>query len=292
MFRVLWIACIILTFVDVLAVYNAHGHTAGHPSPTLTAHYNDPATNLHVHEWQGGNGKWNIGDNGKVAGIWDFDEPVDEPVDDITPPAKPNPIQQLPTVKSTPKAVSGGGVSTQTPTPLPDTDYMPRSTHPAIAPVVLLTNVLRISYLSFDNVSVEIGLTAYAPETQINEIVIHIKRFDFQTPDGFFGVEKLGVNEMRTVVLRRRMRSTRRWVDMICVSPENTVEVGGRGNQKIGRIEDRLTVSIRDSGSDVIRDSVTENDFDADGNRIGTVAGAPTLQKPKLVTMWAELKRK
>ena len=187
----------------------------------------------------------------------------------------------------------GNGVNTQTPTLSPDAVSTPRSTQPDIAPVVLLTNVLRISYLSFDNVSVEIGLTAYAPETQINQLVVNVKRHDFLTPDGFFGVEKLGVNEMRTVILKRRRRTTKRWVDMICVAPENTVkEYHSSGYTRIANIRDRITVSIRDSGSDVIRDSVTQADFDADGNRIGTVAGAPSLQRPKLVTMWATLKRR
>ena len=45
-----------------------------HPSPSnrvLTAHYNDPSTNCHVHKYEGGRGSWNIA-NGKVAGKWEF----------------------------------------------------------------------------------------------------------------------------------------------------------------------------------------------------------------------------
>ena len=189
-------------------------------------------------------------------------KPVDKPVD--------KPVES--TVESTPVAV-----------------YTPRSTRVVIAPVVLPTNVLRISYLSFDDISVEVGLTAYAPDTQINQLIISIKGYDFQTPDGFFGASVLGTGEMRTVIFNRRFRSSRRWVDMICVSPENTVEVGGHAI--IGTIRDRITVSIRDSGSDIIRDSITQADIDSDGNRVGTVASAPSQRKPKLTTMWATLKK-
>ena len=62
------IAIVLFLILSVTHVCNAH------PSPSnrvLTAHYNDPSTNCHVHEYEGGRGSWNIA-NGKVAGKWEF----------------------------------------------------------------------------------------------------------------------------------------------------------------------------------------------------------------------------
>lgn len=62
------IAIVLFLILSVTRVCYAH------PSPSnrvLTAHYNDPSTNCHVHEYEGGRGSWNI-DNGKVAGKWEF----------------------------------------------------------------------------------------------------------------------------------------------------------------------------------------------------------------------------
>ena len=220
-------------------------------------------------------------DNFNERGELYFDHGLHTPDYVVTPP-----VQRSQGVS----AVVGGEKPEEEDSVASNAVYTPRSTRVVIAPVVLPTNVLRISYLSFDDISVKVGLTAYAPDTQINRLIISIKGYDFQTPDGFLGASVLGTGEMRTVIFNRRFRSSRRWVDMICVSPENTVEV--RGHEIIGTIRNKIAVSIRDSGSDVIRDSVTQADFDADGNRIGTVASAPTLRKPKLATMWAQLKKR
>ena len=99
---------VLVILLCLLITASAFGHTID-PNPddrVLTAHYNDLDTNCHVHEYEGGSSAWNIGENGKVAGIWDFDAVDDSYAQFPTPNVDIN-IQPP---QNTPQAVSGGGL--------------------------------------------------------------------------------------------------------------------------------------------------------------------------------------
>ena len=160
-----------------------------------------------------------------------------------------------------------------------------------------LKNILRITYLSYEEVSgrgrirtykvLTLQLTAYAPNTTHNGLVIVVNGQHYPTPYQFFGQTLLSTNDRRTVSLKAYPRN-----DAVFLKT-NGNSAWHRGDwQAIDTFDiEGFTVSIRDSGATTDRDIVRQTDIDADGNRIGSVGGAPSHAKPKLVTVWAALKR-
>ena len=95
---------------------------------------------------------------------------------------------------------------------------------------------------------------------------------------------------MRTVELVAHRRNNA--VSMKVISPKNRAWINNdrAGWKTIEHFDERLfAISISDASE--TRDSVTHANIDSDGNRIGYTAGAPSLLKPKITTMWATLKR-
>ena len=166
-----------------------------------------------------------------------------------------------------------------------------------IAPATTLENILRITYLSFEEVSgrgrirtykvLTLQLTAYAPNTTHNGLVIVVNGQHYPTPYQFFGQTLLSTNDRRTVSLKAYPRN-----DAVYLKTNGNSAWHNGDWQAIDTFDiQSFTVSIRDSGATTDRDIVRHTDIDADGNRIGSVGGAPSLSKPKLVTVWAALKR-
>ena len=171
-----------------------------------------------------------------------------------------------------------------------------------IIPATTLENALRITYLSHDDGVLTLHLTAYSPGTTHNHLVIRINDGRrFRTPAFFFGRHPLAEGEMREVVLTPLKdgsgitleRSAYKNTVKGKVYPYlSAVQVYPYGAETL--IDFDITdfeVVLRDSGATTDRDSVRHTDIDTDGNRIGSVGGAPSHAKPKLVTVWAALKR-
>ena len=207
-------------------------------------------------------------------------------------PILPTPILSAPIAKSVDHSVESTPVAVST----------PRRTPVAIAPVVLPTNVLRITYLSFAEVQgrsrvnsdmvLTLRLTAYSPDTQHNFLVIRVNGYDYPTPNAFFGTSPLNANDMREVSLASRPRNSAVYLKV--KTPKNGHWINGaqRSWQVIERFDiSNFAVSIRDIDSEIDRDAVTQDDFDGDGNRIGSVLGAPSSHR-MLTGLWADLKKK
>ena len=169
----------------------------------------------------------------------------------------------------------------------PDVVYIPRS-------------MLRITYLSYVKPTLTLQITAPTSAT-LNYLVIRVDGQNWTTPALFFGRNQLGAGDMREVSLTaypngKGVVLTRMlYVDIVNGKAYKRAEktawraYGGLAIAEFDITD--FTVQLRNYASETDRDSVTENDFDADGNRIGTVASAPSQRKPKLTTMWATLKR-
>ena len=160
---------------------------------------------------------------------------------------------------------------------------------------------LRITHLSYDGNILTLQLTAYSPSTVHNHLVIRVNKQDFITPTLFFGRFELTTNEMRQVSFAPHANGR----SVILTRSEYNRLVNGKAHAVSARTQgvaygwDSITdfdiesfvVRLRNYASETDRDIVRHADIDADGNRIGSVGGAPSLSKPKLVTVWAALKR-
>ena len=140
-------------------------------------------------------------DNFNERGELFFDHGLHTPEYVVTPPVQSNGNFVSKGVESTPDAVS-----------------TPRSTRVVIAPVVLPTNVLKITYLSFaevwgrsridSNMVLALQLTAYTPDTQHNLLIIVVNGHGYPTPYHFFGDTPLNANEMREVSIAARPKNS------------------------------------------------------------------------------------
>ena len=160
---------------------------------------------------------------------------------------------------------------------------------------------LRITYLSYDDGVLTLQLTAYSPSTAHNHLVIRVNEQDFITPTLFFGRFELTTNEMRQVSFAPHTNGR----SVILTRSEYSRLVNGKAHTVSARTHpvaygwdsitdfdiENFVVRLRNYASETDRDIVRQTDIDADGNRIGSVGGAPSLSKPKLVTVWAALKR-
>ena len=195
-----------------------------------------------------------------------------------------------------PNPASDGGVTA----PVPASSIALKSQ--PLQRAAIPANVLRISYLSFDEVLgrgrinsdwvLTLQLTAYTPNTQHNFLVIRVNGYDYPTPNAFFGGSPLNTHDMREVSIAARPKNSA--VYLRVKTPKNGAWIlGGQSSwQPIERFDiTNFTVSIRDIGSEIDRDSVTQDGFDADGNRIGSVLGAPSSHR-MLTGLWADLKNK
>ena len=160
---------------------------------------------------------------------------------------------------------------------------------------------LRITYLSYDDNILTLQLTAYSPSTVHNHLVIRVNEQDFITPALFFGRFELTTDEIRQVSFAPHTNGR----SVILTRSEYSRLVNGKAHTVSARTQgvaygwdsitdfdiENFVVRLRNYASETDRDIVRHADIDADGNRIGSVGGAPSLSKPKLVTVWATLKR-
>ena len=162
------------------------------------------------------------------------------------------------------------------------------------------TNVLKITRVSHDevvgrggirsNMVLTVELTAYAPDTQHNLLVITVNGHNFRTPIDFFGTVLLNTNDRRTVELHERV--TNNAVYMKVLDPRNDAWLSNNraGWETIERFDKTsFTISISDTIG--IRDSVTQMHFDTNGNRIEIAPAAPSSVRKKY-GVWAALKRR
>ena len=181
------------------------------------------------------------------------------------------------------------------------------STPDVVAPVVKpsynthIPKPLRITYLAYSDKTLTLQITAPAPATH-NYLVIRVDGQVFHTPALFFGGYRFAEGDMREVSLTAHVNGK-----SVILARMPYIQVSnGKAYPQVERTAGHaygwlaiaafditdFTVQLRNYASEVDRDSVTQADFDDDGNRIGTVATAPNLRKPKLTTMWAELKKR
>ena len=160
---------------------------------------------------------------------------------------------------------------------------------------------LRITHLSYDDGVLTLQLTAYSPSTAHNHLVIRVNEQDFITPTLFFGRFELTTDEIRQVSFAPHTNGR----SVILTRSEYSRLVNGKAHTVSARTQgvvygwdsitdfdiENFVVRLRNYASETDRDIVRHTDIDADGNRIGSVGGAPSLSKPKLVTVWAALKR-
>ena len=161
---------------------------------------------------------------------------------------------------------------------------------------------LRITHLSYDDNILTLQLTAYSPSTVHNHLVIRVNKQDFITPTLFFGRFELTTNEMRQVSFAPHANGR----SVILTRSEYNRLVNGKAHAVSARTHpvvygwesitdfdiENFVVRLRNYASETDRDIVRQADIGADGNRIGSVGGAPSLSKPNtLVTVWAALKR-
>ena len=160
---------------------------------------------------------------------------------------------------------------------------------------------LRITYLSYDDNILTLQLTAYSPSTAHNHLVIRVNEQDFITPALFFGRFELTTDEIRQVSFAphtngRSVILTRSEYSRLANGKAHTVSARTQGVaygwDSITDFDiENFVVRLRNYASETDRDIVRQADIGADGNRIGSVGGAPSHAKPKLVTVWAALKR-
>ena len=161
-------------------------------------------------------------------------------------------------------------------------------------------SLLRITYLSYVDDILTLQITAFTPAPH-NYLVIRVNGQDFHTPALFFGHLQFAEGDMREVSLTAHVNGK----SVILTRMPYVQIISGKAYMQAERLTGHaygwlsiaefditdFTVQLRNYASETERDSVTHADFDDDGNRIGTVAGAPSLRKPKLTTMWATLKK-
>ena len=161
------------------------------------------------------------------------------------------------------------------------------------------TNVLKITRVSHDevvgrggirsNMVLTVELTASAPDTQHNLLVITVNGHNFATPIDFFGTALLNTDDRRTVELHEHLNNNA--VYMKVLDPRNGVWLPNNraGWETIRHFDEtRFTINVSDTSG--IRDSVTHTHFDPDGNRIEIAPAAPSIVRKKY-GVWAALKR-
>ena len=162
------------------------------------------------------------------------------------------------------------------------------------------TNVLKITRVSHDevvgggglrsNMVLTVELTAAAPDTQHNLVVITVNGHNFGTPIDFFGTALLNTDDRRTVELQERLNNNA--VYMKVLDPRNFAWLSNNraGWETIRHFDEtRFTISVSDTSG--IRDSVTQMHFDTNGNRIEIAPAAPSIVRKKY-GVWAALKRR
>ena len=161
--------------------------------------------------------------------------------------------------------------------------------------------MLRITYLVLTAPVLTLRFKAIVDQTRVNYLVIRVDGQDWTTPSLFFGRYHLLSDATREVSLSAHANGK----SVILTRMPYIQIVSGKAYMQAERTAGHaygwlsiaefditdFTVQLRNYASETERDSVTQASFDADGNRIGTVAGAPSLRKPKLTTMWAMLKK-
>ena len=161
---------------------------------------------------------------------------------------------------------------------------------------------LLITYIAYTNPVLTLRFKAVENQTRHNYLVIRVNGQDWTTPALFFGRYYLLADAMREVSLTahpngKSVLTLTRMPYVQIISGKAYMQAERTAGHAYGWLSiaefdmSDFTVSLLNYGSKTERDSVTHADIDADGNRIGTVAGAPSLRKPKLTTMWATLKK-
>ena len=192
-----------------------------------------------------------------------------------------------------------GGTGLQTPD---STDTQARNLPTPMHSHFRGADILRITYLSYADDILTLRLTAVSAQVRHNYLGIRVDDGKiFRTPPVFFGMHYLSAGEMREVTLTPHENG--RGLIMTRSAYMDTVNAKGHtflarthiyphGAETLKAFDTTdFVVRLRNYASETDRDSVRPTDIDADGNRIGSVGGAPSLSKPKLVTVWAALKR-
>ena len=229
----------------------------------------------------------NTDGNGHVFAVRKF-VPIDHEHDQPTVPRS----TPIPSPGSSPDASSD-------PTPVNITPGTGNTSTKAVA-TPAPTNGLKITRVSHDevvgrggirsNVVLTVELTAYAPDTQHNLLVITVNGHNFGTPINFFGTALLNTDDRRTVELQERLNNNA--VYMKILDPRNFAWLSNNraGWETIKHFDEtRFTISVSDTSG--IRDSVTQMHFDTNGNRIEIAPAAPSIVRKKY-GVWAALKRR
>ena len=231
-------------------------------------------------------------DDGSVLGENDDQATVPRSTPIRSPESSPD-ASSDPSPESSPDASSD-------PTPVVNITPGPgnASTKAVAAPAP--TNVLKITRVSHDevvgrgglrsNMVLTVELTASAPDTQHNLLVITVNGHNFGTPIDFFGTALLNTDDRRTVELQERLNNNA--VYMKVLDPRNFAWLSNNraGWETIRHFDEtRFTISVSDTSG--IRDSVTQMHFDTNGNRIEIAPAAPSIVRKKY-GVWAALKRR
>lgn len=164
-----------------------------------------------------------------------------------------------------------------------------------------ITNVLRITRVSFAEVrgrgrvrtyaTLTLEITAVAPETAHNGLIIVVNDTSYRTSQNFFGEALMGKDDMRRVTLMAKPANAAVFLKVQSPKNSRSLPVTQREWRVIENFDiTNFTLAIQDSSG--TRDRITHADIDTGGNRRGYTAGAPSLRKPRLTTMWASLKQR
>ena len=190
----------------------------------------------------------------------------------------------------------GGGVSKRQTAP---TDT--RKQFPWSGPIFTGPDILRITHLSYQDNTLTLQLAAESERVRHNYLNIRINDSrSFQTPALFFGNYEFSKGNTREIsfILHENGRSIilkrSPYVQMIqgkAYRYKAETTVYPYGWQTINDFDiNRFEVALRSIGQTTDRDSITQADIDSDGNRIGSVRGAPSIKRT-LIGTWASLKK-
>ena len=156
---------------------------------------------------------------------------------------------------------------------------------------------LRITALSFEDIpgrsrilytpTLSMEITSYSDNQDHDMLVLNVNIKEFQTPTGFFESDTWINGDIRKVKIESR--------------PRNYAVFLRQGDKRYWSYKDRqgivtisrfdlenFTISIIHAGITI--DTVTQDDFDSDGNRIGFVRAAPSMIRTT-TGLWANFKR-
>ena len=190
----------------------------------------------------------------------------------------------------------GGGGGAYTPSPVDKRQTPPTETRQGEPP-----KPLRITEVYKRDGVLTIAFKAIFQNSTHNYLYIVIDGFKFHTPALFFGQTRLALNETRRVTFRVKRLNARPYVLLERQAyPSLTsnhmfplrTHPNQFGHETIADFNIKaFRIQLQNYGENgTLRDSITQADIDTDGNRIGSVRGAPSIKRT-LIGTWATLKK-